>query len=100
MSGALAHSRTACVRYSPGHGRFFKEMSQGTLEFTGSHAFELTRVNRALAQLARPGSKEEWLAPRWRARRSGTNLPSACGAASANFCARLRCPTVMGPNFQ
>jgi len=38
-------------------------MSQGTLEFTGSHAFELTRVNRALAQLARPGSKEEWLAP-------------------------------------
>jgi hypothetical protein len=38
-------------------------MSQGTLEFTGSHAFELTRVNRALAQLARPGSREEWLSP-------------------------------------
>jgi hypothetical protein len=42
-------------------------MSQGTLEFTGGHAFELTRVNRALAQLARPGSREEWLSPLSRA---------------------------------
>jgi hypothetical protein len=42
-------------------------MSQGTLEFTGGHAFELTRVNRALAQLARPGSREEWLSPLTRA---------------------------------
>jgi hypothetical protein len=42
-------------------------MSQGTLEFTGTHAFELTRVNRTLAQLARPGSKEEWLSPLSRA---------------------------------
>lgn len=42
-------------------------MSQGTLEFTGSHAFEFTRVNRALAQLARPGSREEWLSPLSRA---------------------------------
>jgi hypothetical protein len=38
-------------------------MSQGTLEFNGGHAFELTRLNRALAQLARPGSREEWLSP-------------------------------------
>jgi hypothetical protein len=42
-------------------------MSQGTLEFTGGHAFELTRVNRALARLARPGSREEWLSPLKRA---------------------------------
>jgi hypothetical protein len=38
-------------------------MSQGTLAFTGGHAFELTRVNRALARLERPGSREEWLSP-------------------------------------
>ena len=38
-------------------------MSQGTLEFNGGHAFELTRVNRALGRLARPGSREEWLSP-------------------------------------
>jgi hypothetical protein len=42
-------------------------MSQGTLEFNGGHAFELTRLNRALAQLARPGSSEEWLTPLSRA---------------------------------
>ena len=42
-------------------------MSQGTLEFNSGHAFELTRVNRALAQLARPGSREEWLSPLSRA---------------------------------
>jgi hypothetical protein len=42
-------------------------MSQGTLEFTGGHAFELTRINRALAQLVRPGSREEWLSPLSRA---------------------------------
>ena len=35
-------------------------MSQGTFEFTGGDVFELTRLNRALAQLARPGSEEEW----------------------------------------
>ncbi len=38
-------------------------MSRGTLEFTGGHAFELTRVNRALAHLARPGSRDEWMSP-------------------------------------
>jgi hypothetical protein len=38
-------------------------MSEGTLEFNGGRAFELTRLNRALAQLARPGSREEWLSP-------------------------------------
>jgi hypothetical protein len=42
-------------------------MSRGTLEFTGGHPFELTRVNRAPAQLARPGSREEWLSPLTRA---------------------------------
>jgi hypothetical protein len=42
-------------------------MSQGTLEFTGGHAFELTRVNRALEHLARPGSRDEWLSPLSRA---------------------------------
>ncbi|HEX7264554.1 MAG TPA: hypothetical protein VF383_10300 [Candidatus Dormibacteraeota bacterium] len=35
-------------------------MSRGTFEFTGGHVLELTRLNRALAQLARPGSQEEW----------------------------------------
>lgn len=44
-----------------------EEMSQGTLEFNGGHAFELTRVNRALGRLARPGSREEWLSPLSRA---------------------------------
>jgi hypothetical protein len=42
-------------------------MSQGTWEFNGGHAFELTRVNRALAQLSRPGSREQWLSPLSRA---------------------------------
>ena len=42
-------------------------MSQGTLEFGGGYAFELTRINRALAQLSRPGSREEWLSPLSRA---------------------------------
>jgi len=31
------------------------------MEFNGGHAFELTRLNRALAHLARPGSREDWL---------------------------------------
>jgi hypothetical protein len=43
------------------------EMSQGTLEFTGGHVTELARVNRALARLARPGSREEWVSPLTRA---------------------------------
>ena len=38
-------------------------MSGGTLEFHVSQAFELTRVNRALAQISRPGSMEDWLSP-------------------------------------
>ena len=42
-------------------------MREGTPEFNGGHAFELTRLNRALAHLARPGSREEWLAPLSRA---------------------------------
>ena len=42
-------------------------MSQGTFEFNGAHVFELTRLNRTLAQLARPGSREEWLSPLSRA---------------------------------
>jgi len=42
-------------------------MSQGTLEFTGAEAFELARINRALAQLSRQGSREEWLSPLSRA---------------------------------
>jgi len=42
-------------------------MREGTPEFNGGPAFELTRLNRALAQLARPGSKDEWLAPLSRA---------------------------------
>lgn len=42
------------------HARTQPEMSQGTFEFTGGQVFELTRLNRALAQLARPGSEEEW----------------------------------------
>jgi hypothetical protein len=42
-------------------------MSEGTFEFNGGHVFELPRLDRALAQLARPGSREEWLAPLSRA---------------------------------
>ncbi len=38
-------------------------MSQGTFEFTAGDAFELTRLNRALAKLARPALSEEWVAP-------------------------------------
>lgn len=38
-------------------------MSQGTYLFTGGQAFELTRLNRALTQLARPASSDEWLTP-------------------------------------
>jgi hypothetical protein len=53
------------------------EMSQGTLEFTGGHAFELTRVNRALAQLSRPGSREEWLSPLSRADLVGLGMFAA-----------------------
>jgi hypothetical protein len=53
------------------------EMSLGTLEFTGGHAFELTRVNRALAQLSRPGSREEWLSPLSRADLVGLGMFAA-----------------------
>jgi hypothetical protein len=49
-------------------------MSQGTLEFNGGHVFELTRVNRALAQLSRPGSREEWLSPLSRADLAGLGV--------------------------
>jgi hypothetical protein len=49
-------------------------MSEGTLEFNGGHAFELTRLNRALAQLARPGSSEEWLSPLSRADLDGLGV--------------------------
>jgi hypothetical protein len=42
-------------------------MSQGTLEFNGGHPFELTRLNPALALLARPGSRENWRSPLSRA---------------------------------
>lgn len=42
-------------------------MSQGTFEFTGHDAFELARLNSALARLARPATREEWLAPLTRA---------------------------------
>jgi hypothetical protein len=49
-------------------------MSQGTLGFNGGHAFELTRLNRALAQLARPGSREEWLSPLSRADLDGMGV--------------------------
>ncbi len=44
-------------------------MSQGTLEFNGGHAFELTRLNRALPQLARPGSREELIERQWSRKR-------------------------------
>ena len=49
-------------------------MSQGTFEFNGGHVFELTRLNRALAQLARPGSREEWLSPLSRADLNGLGV--------------------------
>ncbi len=52
-------------------------MSQGTLDFNGGHAFELTRLNRALAQLARPGSREEWLSPLSRADLDGLGVFAA-----------------------
>lgn len=42
-------------------------MSRGTLEFNSGHPFELTRLNRALALLARPGSRENWRSPLSRA---------------------------------
>jgi hypothetical protein len=69
--GAFLIQRTAIARYLPQPVRFLTqrdvEMSQGTLEFNGGHVFDLTGVNRALAQLARPGSTEEWLLPLSRA---------------------------------
>ncbi|HEV3100732.1 MAG TPA: hypothetical protein VG426_00180 [Candidatus Dormibacteraeota bacterium] len=49
-------------------------MSQGTFEFTGGDVFELTRLNRALARLARPGSQEEWLSPLSRADLDGLGV--------------------------
>jgi hypothetical protein len=49
-------------------------LSQGTFEFTGGHVFELTRLNRALAQLSRPGSREEWLSPLSRADLDGLGV--------------------------
>jgi hypothetical protein len=49
-------------------------MSQGTLDFNGGHAFELTHLNRALVQLARPGSREEWLSPLSRADLDGLGI--------------------------
>jgi hypothetical protein len=52
-------------------------MSQGRLEFNGGHVFELTRVNRALAQLARPGSREEWRSPLSRADLVGLSIFAA-----------------------
>lgn len=36
-------------------------MSEGVWDLNG--AFELARLNRVLAQLARPGPTDEWLAP-------------------------------------
>jgi hypothetical protein len=70
--------RIGLVRYSPEDERFLTQrdvdMSQGTLEFNGGHAYELTRVNRALAQLARPGSREEWLSPLSRADLDGLGV--------------------------
>jgi hypothetical protein len=86
-------------------------MSQGTLAFTGGHAFELTRVNRALARLERPGSREEWLSPLSPADlvilgvfteegcHSGTSSSNAYGGASASFCARPQSTTGWGPLF-
>jgi hypothetical protein len=62
--GAFLIQRTAIARYLPQPVRFLTqrdaEMSQATLEFNCGHVFELTCVNRALAQLARPGSREEF----------------------------------------
>jgi hypothetical protein len=55
-------------------------MSQGTSELNGGHAFELARVNRALAQLARPGSREEWLSPLSRADLIGLGVFSGARA--------------------
>ena len=39
------------------------ELSQGPFEFAGGNVFELARLNRAIAQLARPALSDEWLAP-------------------------------------
>jgi len=36
-------------------------LSQGTYEFSGSQVFELARLNRAIAELARPTLSDEWL---------------------------------------
>ncbi|HEX9098114.1 MAG TPA: hypothetical protein VF956_01350 [Candidatus Dormibacteraeota bacterium] len=52
-------------------------MSQGTLEFTGGQALELTRINRALARISRPGSREEWLSPLSRADLVGLGIFAA-----------------------
>ena len=38
-------------------------MSQGPFEFFGSSVFELARLNRAIAQLARPALNDEQPAP-------------------------------------
>jgi hypothetical protein len=38
-------------------------VSEGTFGFGGGDPFELTRLNRALDQLARPALSEDWHAP-------------------------------------
>ena len=37
-------------------------MSQGPFEFSGAHVFELARLNRAIARLARPVLSDAWQA--------------------------------------
>ncbi len=53
-------------------------MSQGTLGFNGGHAFEFTRLNRALAQLARPGSREELIERLWSRKRQPLRQAAEC----------------------
>ena len=81
-------------------------MSQGTLDFNGGHAFEPTRVNRALAQLTRLASRER-VSPLSRADLIGLGVfagarswSNACGAASASNFARPRRTTVGVLNSQ
>jgi hypothetical protein len=55
MAKELSSPGTRGVRgVSPSKGH----MSQGTFELTGGDAFELTRLNRALVDLARPTLSE------------------------------------------
>ena len=53
-------------------------MSQGTLGFNGGHVFEFTRLNRALAQLARPGSREELIERLWSRKRQLLRQAAEC----------------------